>query len=176
MLPGRVQRKLFPTQPMVNEVVGQEVEQVGMVCLQNILQSYKRLGASVCHRPCHCIFSYRVPRESPNFARAPAGEAWGLGLAKYGILDLREGRFRSVSFFTSLLEYFIWLLPAFYLQTCPPIYMISQLLLVVFSAGSSWVGAWLVGWRAAFVQWGQGLTWGQGPSPSGSGSTLRASP
>lgn len=90
MLPGRVQRKVLPTQPTVNEVVEQEVEQVGMVCLQNFLQSCRRLGASVCHRPCCCIFSYYIPRENSACVQVPIGEAWGFGLAEYAILDLRE--------------------------------------------------------------------------------------
>lgn len=71
---------------------------------------------------------------TPNCTQAPTGEAWGLGLAKHGILDLKEGGFRLLSFFISLLEYLIWL---------PSIFTLSQLRLVIFSAGTSWVGAWV---------------------------------
>lgn len=46
----------------------------------------------------------------------------GIGLSRvwYFRPERREGEFRSVSFFTSLLECFVRLLRAFCVQTCPP--------------------------------------------------------
>lgn len=54
------------------------------------LAKLQKAGGFCCHRPCCCVFSYHVPRETPNCTQAPTGEAWELGLAERGILELRE--------------------------------------------------------------------------------------